>query len=271
METYYFGRLNYKSNYELYNLLTYGNKYRHKKTLSKYGIFSVKVIEDEEFGKIFTGELVKYQDIKEEPVIKENKITIEYIEDVIQGKSRFYLIEKNHLIAYNPYGNVISPENFCKAFSGVIIGADDSFDVDSLIYPINYEYEFLESLKQMRTLHRVKLKLTPSNPESADLWENIDKRLQNMNAKVYKEEIEARDNESLNIDDEVINKIHMAQDGYGSATGEGVDKDGNNVKLSTNKKESILKQPIEKDLSEPEQFRVLKKVFKSIVNRLRKK
>ncbi len=271
METFYFGRLNYKSKHELFDLLTYGNKFRQKKTNNQYGIFSVEIIEDKDFGKIYTGELVKYQDIKEEPVIKEDKISIEYIRDVIQGKSRFYLIEQNHLIAYNPYGNIINPENFCKAFSGVIIGADDSFEVETLIYPINYEYEFLKFLKEMRTIHKLNLKLTPSNPESGDLWEKIDKRLQKLNAKYYKEEIEAKDHESLNIDEEIINKIHMAQDGYGKATGEGTDKDGNNVKISTNRRESILKQPVDHDLTIREQFVVLKKVFVSVVDRLRRK
>jgi hypothetical protein len=90
MDTFYFGRLNYKSEYGIYDLLTYGNRFRIKDKSTQYGIFNVEVIDDRDFGVIFTGELVKYQDIKEEPVVKEDKLSTEYIKDVIQGKARFF-------------------------------------------------------------------------------------------------------------------------------------------------------------------------------------
>src|SRR5690606_9820985 len=106
METFYFGRLNYSSNgnFNLSELLNYGNKFRPQRGHFKYGICSVQTIEDEDLGIVHTGQLVKYQDLKEESVVKEDKITIEYIEDVILGRVRFYLLERTHLIAYNPYG-----------------------------------------------------------------------------------------------------------------------------------------------------------------------
>ncbi|MDP2686530.1 MAG: DUF4747 family protein [Aequorivita sp.] len=269
MDTFYFGRLNYKSEYSIYDLLMYGNRFRIKDKSTQYGIFNVEVIDDKDFGVIFTGELVKYQDIKEEPVVKEDKLSTEYIKDVIQGKARFFLMNETHLIAYNPYGKIISQKMFCEAFSGVIIGADDSFEVDSIIYPINMEYKFLEYLEKMQTLNKLTLSLTPSNPDSRDLWKEIDDDLNEMNAKSYKEEIIANDNQSLNLDEERINKIHMAEDGYGRATGEGKDEDGNDVKISTNEEETIIRKKIKKDLTAREQFFGLKKVFQSVIDRIR--
>src|SRR5690606_3083671 len=146
METFYFGRLNYSSDSKnkLRDLLAYGNRFRPSKSTNyQFGIFSVMELKDPELGLIYTGELVKYQDLKEEPVVKENKISSEYIEAVIMGRSRFYLLDKSHLIAYNPYGKVISPKVFCESFLGVLIGADNSLNIDAEIYPINYEYEFM--------------------------------------------------------------------------------------------------------------------------------
>ncbi|WP_410005649.1 DUF4747 family protein [Aequorivita nionensis] len=271
METFYFGRLNYKSKYDLFELLNYGNKFRDKNSNTQYGIFSIETIEDKDLGVVFSGELVKYQDIKEEPVVKDDILTIEYIRDYIQGRARFFLIEKNHLIAYNPYGNIISPKRFCEAFSGVIIGADDTFNVDSLIYPINQEYEFMNFLQKMRSLNKLTLKLTPSNPNSRDLWKDIDERLNNMHVKVYTEEMQAMDNESIVVDEITESKIKMAQDGYGKAKGEGKDEDGNEVTISTEESESIMKKKIENNLMVREQFFSLKNVFEKILRRFNNK
>ena len=270
METFYFGRLNYKSEYNLSELLTYGNKYRTNKKNIQFGIFSVEEIEDPVFGKIFTGELVKYQDLKEEPVIKEDKLSTEYIKDVILGKSRFFLLEKTHLIAYNPYGNIITQKIFCDAFTGVIIGADDTFDVDSVIYPVNYEYEFMSFLKSMRTVNKITIKLTPSNPNNRDIWKDIDERLNQLHIGHYKEEMTAMNNESIFLDEIIESKIHMAQDGYGKAFGEGRDEDGNDVTISTESSESVMRKAIGKDLPVRQQLFEIKSVFKTIIERFKR-
>tara|TARA_R110000868_G_scaffold355726_1_gene617291 strand:- start:4995 stop:5807 length:813 start_codon:yes stop_codon:yes gene_type:complete len=269
METFYFGRLNYTSNYNLYNLLTYGNKFRTPDSNNRYGIFSVSVIDDVELGVVFTGELVKYQDLKEEEVVKDNELTIEYIKDAIQGRCRFFLTEKSHLIAYNPYGKVISPKAFCEAFSGVIIGADDTFNVDSEIYPINQEYEFMNFIKTMSRLETLIINLTPSNPNNRDIWKNTDDRLNEMNVKKYKEEMTVKKNQSIEIDELTESKIIMAQDGYGKAIGSGKDLDGNDVTVSTDSKESVMKKKINKDLSPTEQHFFIRDVFNKIIDRFK--
>ena len=279
MDTFYFGRLNYTSdvtkkydkNTFLKHLLTHGNKFRpNKKNNYQFGIFSVNVIQDNELGNIYVGELVKYQDIKEEPVVKEDKLSVEYIEDVILGKSRFFLLEKSHLIAYNPYGNIISIQGFCDAFVGVMIGADDSFKVDAEIFPINYEYEFMEFMNTMKTLNKLEITLMPSNPNNRDVWKEVDDKLNDMNVKRYKEEYEAKDNTSLEVDEKTKSKIIMAQDGYGKAKGEGTDPEGNQVTISTNKKESITKKSIQKDLPIQDQLDKIKNVFLGVIDKFRR-
>lgn len=270
METFYFGRLNYESKYSILELLTHGNRYRpSKRNNIRFGIFEVEIIQDNILGNIFTGELVKYQDLKEEPVVKENLLSIEYIKDVIMGKSRFYLMENEHLIAYNPYGKIISQKAFCDAFSGVIIGADDSFDLDSVIYPVNQEYEFLSFLYKMRSLSKLTIKLTPSNPNNRELWKRYDDRLNNMNVKSSEEKMIAKENQSIKIDDEAKSKIAMAQDGYGKAIGEGTDSDGIDITISTDEKDSIIKKKIDSELGIYEQLHRLRTIFEKIISRFK--
>jgi len=271
MDTFYFGRLNYNSDGELNlkELLTSGKRFHPKKGHFKYGIFSFLELEDPELGTVYTGELVKYQELKEEPVVKEDKISSEYIEDVILGKSQFYLLAKSHLIAYNPYGKIISPQSFCETFVALLMASDDSFNIDAEIYPVNYEYEFMSFIKTMRTLNSIEIVLTPSNPNSRDLWENIDERLRGMNAKRYNEKIEARDNESLKIDEVTENKIVMAQDGYGKAKGKGTDENGYEVEVSTESKKSITKKSVKKDLLISEQLNAIRDVFLRVIERFK--
>jgi len=272
MDTFYFGRLNYNSKrkYNLEDLLNYGNKFRSKKGLYKYGIFSLKRITDPDLGVIFTGELVKYQDLKEEQVVKDDKITIEYIEDVILGKSRFFILENTHLIAYNPYGHIINPKSFCEVFVGILMGADDAFNIDAEIYPINYEYEFMSFMKSMKRLDKLELNLMPSNPNNRPLWKNFDDRLNNMNVRRYKETLEARPNESINVDETVESKIGMAQDGYGKVKGKGIDADNNDVEISTDSKESVTKKDVKNNLEVNEQLISIRSVFISVIDRFKK-
>ncbi|WP_046745542.1 DUF4747 family protein [Kordia zhangzhouensis] len=272
METFYFGRLNYnnKKQTDLKSLLKGNSFYRPKKSNYKYGIFCVEEINDDDLGKIYTGELVKIQDLKEEEVVKEHEITNEYIPDVISGKSRFYLLEKSHIIAYNPYGKIISPKAFCQTFVGVLMLSDDSLKIDAEIYPINDEYEFVNFLKKMTTISNIALNLTPSNPENRDIWKVTDDRLNSMNAGSYSEKIKAKPNQSLIIDELTESKIAMAEDGYGKVVAKGTDENGDSVEISTERKESVIKKEIFKDLMQSDQLKALKKVFMKILDRFKK-
>lgn len=266
METFYFGRLNYVSNRNLLELLLSGYKYRHDRN-TRFGLFGVETLQDRDLGLIFTGELIKYVDYKSEDVIKDNEITIEYISDAIRGRSRFFLTNSDHLIAYNPYGRIISDSLFKRAFSGILLAADDSFYVDSIIYPINIEYQFRKFIGSMRELNVLTFDLTPSNPNNRDIWRRIDERLNGMNAKKYKEEFLAKDGKSIAIDAEAEAKITMAEDGYGKVTGHGKDADDNDIVISTDRNENIVRKKIEKDQSPNEQIRSLSKTIESIRKR----
>jgi hypothetical protein len=91
-----------------------------------------------------------------------------------------------------------------------------------------------------------------------------------MNVKRYKEEFVAKENQSLEIDERTVNKIIMAQDGYGKAKGKGTDQDGNQVEISTDSKESITKKSINKDLSLIEQLNAVRQVFERVIERFKK-
>lgn len=268
MDTYFFGRLNYTSNYSLLELLRNGNRFRYDEN-QNYGIFNIELIVDKNLGNVITGELVKYQDYKKEPVVKENSLSIEYIQDVILGKCRFFLLEKEHLIAYNPYGSIINANAFCKAFSGILIGADDTFNVESRIFPVNMTYDFINYLEKMQSITKLSISLTPSNPNNRDVWEEIDDKLRNMNVRAYKEVFEAKPGKSLDLQDEERSKIHMAEDGYGKAISEGLDEDGNDITISTDSTETILRKKVDKTDDVKVQLQSLANVFKSVINRFK--
>ncbi|MBR9916050.1 MAG: DUF4747 family protein [Algicola sp.] len=269
MDTFYFGRLNFVSKRDLYKLLDSGYKYRPEVNIN-FGVFNLRKMEDRDFGVIITGELIKYKDYIENEVVKDNKPSTELVENAILGKCRFFLLEQDHLIAYNPYGKIIDDKAFCHSFSGVIIAADDTFDSDSLIYPINNEYEFLDFVKKMRSINKLTINLTPSNPNNRDLWKDVDDKLNEMNVKIYKETFTATKGKSLNLQDEEESKIHMAEDGYGKAFSEGVDQDGNEVSVSTDHKDSVMKKKISKTEDVAEQYMNLRGVFDNIRNRFSK-
>lgn len=269
METYYFGRLNFISKRNLYDLLKAGYKYRSDAN-TRFGLFEVRSFNDSDLGIVYTGELIKYVDYKQEDVIKEDQITVEVISDAIKGRCKFFLTESDHVIAYNPYGRIISDKAFKRAFSGILIAADDSFDVDSLIYPINYEYQFRSFLQKMKRIDKLTFNLTPSNPNNRETWQNIDDKLNKMNVKKYKEEFLAKDGSSLELDDESDAKITMAEDGYGKATGQGIDSDDNDVVVSTEKAENILKKKVKPDQNDNVVKESLKSTFENIRERFKK-
>lgn len=265
---YIFFWKNYTSNYSLLELLRNGNRFRYDEN-QNYGIFNIELIVDKNLGNVITGELVKYQDYKKEPVVKENSLSIEYIQDVILGKCRFFLLEKEHLIAYNPYGSIINANAFCKAFSGILIGADDTFNVESRIFPVNMTYDFINYLEKMQSITKLSISLTPSNPNNRDVWEEIDDKLRNMNVRAYKEVFEAKPGKSLDLQDEERSKIHMAEDGYGKAISEGLDEDGNDITISTDSTETILRKKVDKTDDVKVQLQSLANVFKSVINRFK--
>ncbi|MBK8243677.1 MAG: DUF4747 family protein [Saprospiraceae bacterium] len=274
METFYFGRLNlmkglYSKEKNITDLLNHG--FILKKLNINYGIFNVELIKHDELGNIITGKLVKYQDNKKENVIVKDSIISQLnVPGVILGNCEFYLLEKTHLIAYNPYGRIISSESFCKNFTEIILLGNDSMLIDSQIHPVVEEFKFLEFLRSMKVLKKFTVSLVPSNPNNRDLWKAMDERLRNMNVSKYKETLEADKNEGLKIDKLTESKIHMAEDGYGKATGEGVSKDGTDITISTNEKESIIKKKIEQVATPDEKISSLKLVFDKINERFTK-
>jgi len=274
MDTFYFGRLNlskglYRGKKSIIDLLNHG--FILKKLNINYGIFDLVFLKHDELGNIITGKLVKYQDFKEENVIvKDAAIGLINVPGVILGNCEFYLLEKTHLIAYNPYGKIISSESFCKIFSEIIIGGNDSFLIDAIIHPVVEEFQFLEFLKSMQLLKKFTVSLVPSNPNNRDLWKAMDERLRNMNVTKYKETLEGDKNKGLKIDELTESKIYMAEDGYGKATAEGISRDGTDITISTNKKESIIKKRIDSETSRDQKISTLKIVFDKINERFTK-
>jgi hypothetical protein len=82
--------------------------------------------------------------------------------------------------------------------------------------------------------------------------------------------LEGDKNKGLKIDELTESKIYMAEDGYGKATAEGISRDGTDITISTNKKESIIKKRIDSETSRDQKISTLKIVFDKINERFTK-
>jgi hypothetical protein len=271
IDTFYFSRLNHVKKKNLWKLLSAGHIYTINQNDS-YGFFDLETIKDKELGVIYSGLLIKYVAFKSENVVKEGKMDIAYIKDSIQAQCRFFLTKKDHILIYNPYGNIVNREAFQKYFMAILSLGDDSFESDNSIFPINTEHDFFKFLKtEMKTLSKLTISLTPSNPNPNPDWDKVDDKLNKMNLKSYKEVLVAKDGQSIDLQDEERQKISMANDGYGKAVGSGLDQDGLPIKISTDKNENVLSKQISKGIAAIDQLNVFKRIITDIRKRFEKK
>ena len=201
----------------------------------KYRFSGVERVKLEDMG-FFVGSLLKYSRNKSHEVVEESGGTVNQIEvdNEVIGTAKFVLEVKTGLIAYTVPARQISQLSFLNRFTELIEEANDNFFVEATIETIEERGDLMERLRSMNRIDEIKINLHPSNPSSAKIWETVDKRIQGLNAAKYSQQYEAKKGgPSLQTDNQIIQSIAMAEDGYGTAQAKGINQDGQQVRYST--------------------------------------
>ena len=200
----------------------------------RWGFFRIQEIQDTELGNFILGYLVRYDPETEVEIAlpDSHEISEEIHENQIVAKSHFLLHVKSGIIAYRLIGSIIDNRKFIDRFSRLIEKAHDQLFVSVAITAITERFEFLQDLKKFQAISKLEISLYPSNPNNYKLWKTYDDHIRKVGATSYNEKylsnLGKAGNSGLKLedDDEITNKILMAEDGYGTATAEGITEEG---------------------------------------------
>lgn len=242
VHTYLFGRLNLiatyndKQQYLLAGLSPAGNIESHG---FEWGFFQVRTLQVAA-GPFFHGVLVKYRprSAEEVAVPSEHLLIDEEARNRVKAKSPFFLHVPSGVIAYRPITGQISPETFRSRFCTLFETAHDGLLVSAEIQSVQERLKLLEALTRFSFIQRISVALHPSNPRNSQRWKRTDERIKALRAVRYREEFEAKPGGPgllIPPDDEVVDKIVMADDGYGQASATGrIDGHVKTITTSTN-------------------------------------
>jgi hypothetical protein len=273
---YFFGRLNLIAVFDNKRefLLTglRGKSIIHIRN-SGWGFFEINEIEDRGDNWLY-GYLVKYRpETDEEKVVTEtHTIEDEIVQDRVKAKARFFVHIESGVIAYRTISNHISRGQFVNNFVAVFQENHENFFVQAEIQSIEEELPMLETLQRFTRIQEVRIVLHPSNPNNRDIWDRTDRRIKDLNAVKYQEQLEAnRHSDGLYVtqDEEIKGKITMAVDGYGLAEVTGT-LDGNNKTVRTNDN-PITRQAPNDDAPVEDIFQSILLAFRIIKERFQNK
>lgn len=248
---YVFGRLNLIANYntydEKYGLLSQSLRNTQSRDLYdfEWSFADIEDVEVENDPYIY-GVLVKSADRATEVLDKRKRqLSVSTLADSVVAKSRFFLNVRTGIIAFQT-STEINVQTFTLRFRTLV--AFNQFMVDAEIKMIEERNRVFENFTSFDRIMRVSVTLHPSNPSSHDLWKEVDKRIQGLNATTVQEVIDGKkESGGLNIDaltqsEDVKAKLAMAEDGYGQAVVSGT-KDGKRKTISTGKKPKSAEVP----------------------------
>lgn len=226
---YLFGRLNLIANYtdkQQYLLEGLATKQPLASHGFEWGFFEVQELESA-LGPVIYGYLVKYRLQSEEEVAlpAEQRLTDEEALNRVRAKAPFFLHSKSGVIAYRPVGAQIHAETFRSRFCRLFEKGHEDLLVSAEIQSIQERLRLLQALRSFSSISRISISLHPSNPSNSRRWKRIDERIKDMNAASYREQFDAKPGgPGLKVDEtsETVDKIVMADDGYGKASATGV-------------------------------------------------
>lgn len=253
---YYFGRLN------LMPIRPYAEKLSWlRNTLRSEGeirdhnivweIFRVNEL-DSDIGQFLSGYLGRYRSETRVEVASPSAqdVDVQMIENLVTAKALFFLHVRSGIFAYHSVPNQIAPATFRTRFEQLLFKKAGAFFIDVEIAPIDEEASLRDKLRQFERVSEIRIVLHPSNPSNRDFWQRIDKRLRDLRATKYTEEIRTTDpRRGLRvIDDQDINsKISMAEDGYGKAVAKG-QINGEEHTVTTSSNPVVASAPTEPEL-----------------------
>lgn len=185
----------------------------------RWGFYELREVKDGD--EVFlSAYLVKYKPTDEEEIVvpESHKLSDQSIENRVTAKSRFFLSLNSGLVAFRTAGSQIPRGLFVTRFVQVLENAMGRFFMKVDFQFIEEEYKLVEELRLFSSVQRVSIYLHPSNPSSRDIWKKTDERMRQLNASGYFEKIDGDPGHGgLNVvdDEEIRQKIAMAEDGYG--------------------------------------------------------
>ena len=223
------------------------------KASAGFNDYSYKIVDVKTYEYYIKGYLIKYDPYGRGEVLDETTGTVKRGGTVnnIVGKSLFIINTKEMIIAFEEIKNLISKTMFARMFVDLFNTNHQGKTFEFFISPISEKYSFIEKVKKLHHINRVSIMLVPSNPSNADLWRKTDERMQENRITKYKEVQESSNDDGIIIDDETVAKMAMSEDGYGIASAQGKDEDGNPVTITTTSREQeitqVLPQNIERE------------------------
>jgi hypothetical protein len=212
--------------------------------------YSYKIVDVVTYENYIMGYLIKYDPYGRGEVLDETTGTVRRggtINNIV-GKSLFIINTTEMIIAFEEIKNVISKIMFERMFLNLFKTNHQGKTFEFFISTISEKYSFIEKVKKLHNINRVSIMLVPSNPNNADLWRDTDERMQENNITKYKEIQESSNDEGIIIDDETIAKMAMSEDGYGVASAQGKDADGNPMTITTTSKEQEITQVLPENI-----------------------
>lgn len=254
MATYYFSRLTLKTEIDYLNkaeFLLNGINSRAEVIWrnDNYKLLNGEIIKVG--SKIFvTGEMVKYKPIHEdERVNASNEAERVFIENKILARVRFFIDPEASIIAYEENRSYIPKDSFPQRFMDLFKQNYDDQVSDMTIESIADDYSFFRRIEEFAKIKKIEIRLTPSNPNNNDIWEDVDDDLKEREITAYRETQENKKKDGgIIVDDETRKKFYMSEDGYGKAKVDGYDKEGRYLVISTKDKKEHAKDQIPNDI-----------------------
>lgn len=273
---YHFGRLNLiiSSIYpdkKTFLLSTFKKGFALNVGKHNWGVFEIAEL-DQDSEKYIHGYFVKFRPQSDDEIANTStqQLNVEEIRNRTVAKSRFFLHVSTGLIAYTTSGNHITDNIFRKYFARLIEEANGGFFLSAEVLSVEERYKIFEALKLLVKINKLKLYLHPTNPSFSPIYKKIDERLKKLEAGSYSEIYKSKDSEKgLNIseDSDIESKITMADDGYGEASIEGVNQEGEVKQIST--KDSPITAVVPKEEENTDSILIiLSKTFDQIRRRI---
>lgn len=254
MVSYRFGRLNLTQLQEekkAFLVRTLTSTVELETHTNIFGFFDVTELafENRDF---IVGKLVK---LKHEVKTKVGDLATHKLEDVLIkdnmiAAAPFILHVGSGIIAFRLAQPHINNSNFRRYFSQLVEKAHDYFFVEAEIQSITEDYELLEVIKTYPAILLVDVTVHPTNPSAAPVYQEVDDRLNDLEAESIRERIKAKNKTrglKVKNDEKVIAKITMAEDGYGSARVDAIREDGKQVTIRTKDKTVVAKAPADEE------------------------
>lgn len=217
-----------------------------------------------------TGRIIKYKQKHTESVLDDssNSISEIVVNNKLLAAARFIIRPTEGIIAYEAVPSYIPKNTFPVIFAN-LLELNGTNNLKISVAPITNENAFFSRIDEIKHIKRITIDLVPSNPSNRDIWKSLDERLKRDNITNYRETQENKaPGGSINIDEETKSKMIMTEDGYGKATVEGQDQDGEYVKISTDDTDKHVSKRINFDFSQVTDYiSSLVLVFQEIVKR----